>query len=72
MGIIAAHMVFTTQRGVLVSCGFYDSKRSIGFVWFFFVVVVIPYLFTLGRAFSLEALYWRAQFCFFDILLYFV
>ena len=28
--------VFTTQRGVLVSCGFYDSKRIIGFVRFLF------------------------------------
>ena len=82
-------LVFTTRRGVLVSCGFYDSKRSIGFVRFFVFttrrgVLVSCGFFTTRRgvlvsygffsfsffssfwpwAFSLEALHWRAWYCF--------
>ena len=52
--------VFTTRRGVLVSYGFYDSKRSIGFVWFLFFLILIFFVLLTARAFSLEALHWRA------------
>ena len=50
--LIADLLVFTTRRGVLVSCGFC-------FVFFCFFFVLLT-----ARAFSLEALHWRAWYCF--------
>ena len=60
-------LVFYDSREVLVSCGFYDSKRSIGFVWFLFflrleeeywfrAVLFFPVFF---RPFGLGHFHWR-------------